>query len=298
MLTEIQWTSWPGPDGALVPGYTFNPWSGCTRVSSACTSCYAEAAPPSMRRGAQWGPAAPRVHASEAYWRGPVQWNAAAAKRGERRRVFCASMSDVFEQHQDAAEQAKLEAARERLFALVAATPSLDWLLLTKRAAAMAAWARRHPWPANAWAGCTAEGQREFDERAPHLLSVPARYRFLSIEPIRERISFGTALGACECVVESLEGAGQHSPRCPATRPRIDWVIVGGESGRGAAMVPVDAVHDVVRRCCGAGVACFVKQLGSAWASQRQGLHQKGGDPLEWHESLRVRQWPDQPWGA
>lgn len=85
--TAIEWTH-----------ATFNPWRGCTKVSEACAHCYAETLSgrnPSVL--GVWGPSGKRVVAAESYWREPVKWNKAAEKAGERRRVFCASLADVFE---------------------------------------------------------------------------------------------------------------------------------------------------------------------------------------------------------
>ena len=170
--TKIQWTD-----------YTFNPWWGCTRVSPGCEHCYAEAF--AKRCGVQWGVKAERRFFGDKHWAEPLKWNAAAAKLGERRRVFCASMADVFEDRDD------LRAERAKLFSLIHTTPHLDWLLLSKRPENMerladARWI--HGWPSNVWAGCTVEDQRRADERIPHLLRVPAAVRFLSCEPLLERV--------------------------------------------------------------------------------------------------------------
>lgn len=148
--------------------HTFNPWWGCTKVNEACTHCYAEAL--SKRTGrATWGVGGTRVKTSPSNWNGPRQWNEAAAAADERRRVFCASMADWAEQFAGAVcshqrlddggfarlwwrsdigtctagqctvgsvrneRPATLDDLRRELFGLVDATPSLDWLLLTKR---------------------------------------------------------------------------------------------------------------------------------------------------------------------
>src|SRR5205814_2553649 len=115
--SKIEWTD-----------HTFNPWVGCTNVSPGCDHCYAESW--SKRSGlVKWGNS-PRRRTSEAYWRAPSKWQGGAAafqaKYGRRQRVFCASLADVFDN--------KAESEwRSDLFKLIAATPSLDWLLLTKR---------------------------------------------------------------------------------------------------------------------------------------------------------------------
>lgn len=170
---------------------TFNPWWGCQRISEGCGGskseggCYAEVF--ALRLGKNlWGPTAPRQIASEKYWQQPIKWNARAKKTGGRERVFCASMADVFEMRPD------LEAPRARLFRLIEATPYLDWLLLTKRPenmrplAELAGW--KGNWPYNVWAGATAETTTRAGIRIPVLLDVPARTRFLSCEPLLEKI--------------------------------------------------------------------------------------------------------------
>src|SRR5262245_38921814 len=109
---------------------TFNPWVGCVEVSPACDHCYASAWSDRFRHGL-WGKDAPRRVTRPAYWREPMAWNRDADQAGERRRVFCASLADVLEQRGDAVG-AELDAARARLWDLIRATPSLDWLLLSK----------------------------------------------------------------------------------------------------------------------------------------------------------------------
>jgi protein gp37 len=144
--------------------HTFNPWRGCTKISPGCANCYAETlSGRNPKTLGVWGPNGTRVVAAESYWREPVKWNKAAAKAGERRRVFCASLADVFEDWPGVMAGANgaavhvcsecgawramdrmchgpnahmpvtMATARERLFQLISDTPNLDWLLLTKR---------------------------------------------------------------------------------------------------------------------------------------------------------------------
>src|ERR1039458_2213458 len=111
--SKIEWTD-----------HTFNPWWGCTPVSSACDFCYAEAL--SKRFGKDlWGNK-PRQRTSAQNWNQPRKWNRQAEKMGVRYRVFCASMADVFD------NQVPTE-WRDDLWQLIRETPHLDWLLLTKR---------------------------------------------------------------------------------------------------------------------------------------------------------------------
>lgn len=282
MGTDIQWTAWLNRFGEVMKGETFNLWSGCTRVSRACLHCYAENALPSMRRYAEWGPSAPRKHASEIYWLKPLGWNRLATAQGGRMRVFVNSMSDLFEQHKIPEEQAKLEAARERFWKLMFATPQIDYLLLTKRVKEMADWAETHPWPENALAGASAEGQLEYQQRIEHLLRVPAR-RFLSVEPMVGRMQFAT--GGAPWLNLGHDGPGIH------------WVIVGGESGPEAEELDLGAAQALADQVQAARVPLFVKQLGSVWA-QKYGartpkgtlIHKKGGLIEEWPKPLQVRQ--------
>lgn len=113
--TKIEWAH-----------HTFNPWIGCTKVSAACDHCYAEDWDKRYEGGQHWGAGAPRRLTSAANWRKPLAWNRQAAKADTRPRVFCASLADVFDSEVP-------DAWRDRLFALIALTPHLDWLLLTKR---------------------------------------------------------------------------------------------------------------------------------------------------------------------
>ena len=112
--SKIEWTD-----------HTFNPWIGCTKVSPGCEHCYAEGE--SKRRGwASWGRGCPRKRTSKSNWLQPFAWNRDAIKRGTRLRVFCASLSDVFDNEVPAEW-------RQDLWAVIQKTPALDWLLLTKR---------------------------------------------------------------------------------------------------------------------------------------------------------------------
>ncbi len=223
--SRIEWTD-----------HTFNPWWGCTKVSAACTNCYAEAW--AKRVGSKvWGAGADRRFFGDAHWQEPLRWDRAAAAQREAHRVFCASMADVFEDRRD------LDAHRERLAGLIAATPNLNWLLLTKRpqkAAQLAPWGSA--WPANVWLGTTVESQRWVSKRLPEIAAVPARVRFLSCEPL---------LGALDLQ--------------PWLKSAVHWVIAGGESGARAR--PTDPAWFRVLRdqCIAAGVPFHFKQWGD-WA--------------------------------
>jgi protein gp37 len=238
--TKIEWAT-----------HTFNPWEGCQKVGPGCDNCYAEARNARFAGGTaiNWGPGAPCRRTSAANWRKPVLWNADHkaffAVHGHRQRVFCSSLADVFDNEVD-------PAWRVDLFALIAATPNLDWLLLTKRignarrmlAEAVAEvefddskiqpWTSEKPWP-NVWLGATIVNQEEADRDIPKLLTVPAAKRFLSIEPLLGPVDIDKYLapwtcsncqhwgaeadsGPCKCAdcdVESVYDESIGSHRCP-----------------------------------------------------------------------------------
>lgn len=191
---------------------------------------------------------------SDAYWKQPYKWNADAAKRGERQRVFCASMADVFEDHPQVVD------ARRRLFNLILDTPNLDWLLLTKRPENImdmvpADW--RNGFPENVWIGTSVENQEQANKRIPALLDVPASVRFLSCEPLLGAVDLTPWLvfeGQYDKAEWSLANYGASQP--------ISWVIAGGESGHGARPMHPQWARSLRDQCVDAGVAFFFKQWG------------------------------------
>lgn len=262
--SKIEWTD-----------HTFNPWMGCQKVSPACDHCYAEVNTAVRSLGVVWGPGAERRRTSAGNWQQPVRWNAEAARLGIRYRVFCASLADVF-------DNAVPDQWRSDLFDLIAATPHLDWLLLTKRignarsmlnAAASAvmgdfvganAW-DMHPWP-NVWIGATICNQEEADRDIPKLLAVDAKVRFLSMEPLLGPVTldtiYNTDLGEGQPYLHPLIGrvSDGHGDGCNV--PGIDWVIVGGESGHHARPMNPDWVRSLRDQCQAAGVPFLFKQWG------------------------------------
>lgn len=240
--SKIEWCS-----------HTFNVVWGCQKVSDACQFCYAETM--AKRYGHQvWGPPSttPRRTLSEAYWRQPLKWNAAAANAGERARVFCSSMADVFEDHPTVDQE------RQKLWPLIVATPCLDWLLLTKRPEnimSMVPVGWLDGFPRNVWAGTTVESQEYADKRIPELLRVPAAVRFLSCEPLLGPVDLAEG-GHGPMFVTDLQNG---------KRTGIHWVITGGESGPHARPGHPDWYRSLRDQCQAAGVAFHFKQWGE-WA--------------------------------
>lgn len=239
--SAIEWTD-----------HTWSPWEGCQKVGPGCDNCYAEARNKRFAKGANWGPGASRRKTAD--WSKPYTWDKQAARDGVRRRTF-PSLCDPFDNAAD------LE-WRAEFFALIAGTPHLDHLLLTKRignAAAMIEAAvadvrevlprvPEWPWP-NVWLGATVVNQEEADRDIPKLLAVPARVRFLSIEPMLGSISLDAAFW-------SYEGP-KHT-----ARGLLHWVICGGESGPHARPMHPDWARRLRVQCVEAGVPFLFKQWG------------------------------------
>jgi protein gp37 len=240
---------------------TFNPWTGCTKVGPGCDHCYAEAW--AKRSGTvQWGPHAERRRSSASNWKAPLHWEreheAFQAQHGRRRRVFCASLADVFD------HGAPTDWRRD-LFDLVDRTPHLDWLLLTKRIGNarpmleecyFGRWAEKVR--GNIWIGATVVNLEEADRDVPKLLAVPAAVRFLSIEPMLgpidlERPRPGPNLD---------QGGGRVICQPWLIQSGIDWVICGGESGPGARPMHPDWARSLRDQCESAGVPFMFKQWG------------------------------------
>ncbi|CAO3426567.1 phage Gp37/Gp68 family protein [Azospirillum argentinense] len=256
---------------------TFNPWIGCTKVSPACDHCYAETLS-KARLGVPWGAGQPRRRTSVQNWNLPLRWNRKAAKEGRRMRVFCASLADVFDAEVP-------DDWRDDLFALIAATPHLDWLLLTKRPKVMRDFANRAArcgehwlaskgappvqWPLpNVWLGTTVENQAMAEARIPHLLATPAAVRFLSMEPLLGPVdlhrldapdAFHDHLNALtgELLIDGGSGLARHA--------RLHWIIAGGESGPKARPSHPDWFRSLRDQCAAAGVPFLLKQWGE-WA--------------------------------
>jgi protein gp37 len=253
--------------------HTFNPWEGCTKVSPGCAHCYAEARNARFGGGEapNWGKGAPRRRTSASNWNQPRKWNeeAGIAREAhwppsvpyERPRVFCASLADWLDDEVPAAWL-------RDLLDLIALTPNLNWLLLTKRPQnwlhqlarassistngekpeagmrLMELWINGKE-PTNIWVGTTVEDQARANERIPHLLSIPARVHFLSCEPLLGSLNIH---------------AGIKRPE--GYRGYFDWVICGGESGPGARPMHIGWARSLRNQCSGAGVPFLFKQWG------------------------------------
>jgi protein gp37 len=252
--TEILWTD-----------STFNPWVGCQKVGPGCDHCYAEVMD-KRTGGSHWGPGAARRRTRPENWAQPVRWNNKAAaffaQHGHRQRVFCASMADVFDNSVD-------PQWRRDLFELIAATPNLDWLLLTKRIGNVTAMCtdqfmqdvlREH-----IWLGATIVNQEEANRDVAKLLNTRASKRFLSMEPLLGPVNLSSipqARNGTSCSTNALTGITTCPDQDAAEGARLDWVIVGGESGHGARPMNPDWVGSLRDQCMDADVAFLFKQWG------------------------------------
>ncbi|MFJ6889992.1 DUF5131 family protein [Streptomyces californicus] len=235
---------------------TWNPTTGCDRVSAGCDNCYALTL--SKRLKAMGSPkyqndGDPRTSGPGFALTVHPQALTVPLKWRTPRTVFVNSMSDLFH------ARVPLDYVRQ-VFEVMASTPQHTYQVLTKRARRLRQVADRLQWPENLWMGVSVESAKELP-RVEDLRQVPAAVKFLSCEPL-----IGPLPG--------LEVSG------------IDWVIVGGESGSGARPMDLAWADDIVETCQASETAVFVKQLGSCWNK----AHHKDID--QFPSTLRVREYP------
>ena len=235
---------------------TWNPTTGCDRISAGCDRCYALTLAKRLKAMGQAkyqndgnpltsGPGFGLTVHPDAL-DAPLHWR-------EPRRIFVNSMSDLFH------ARVPLDFVRQ-VFDVIARTPQHTYQVLTKRAARLPKVAGMLDWPANLWMGVSIEDASHLD-RADDLRAVPAAVRFLSLEPL-----IGP-LGTLD-----LTGIG--------------WVIAGGESGRGHRALDLGWVREIRDQCVASGTPFFFKQVG--------GFTPKSGgrllDGREWSEFPGVTQ--------
>lgn len=257
--SKISWTD-----------HSFNPWWGCTKVGPGCDACYAEAwdkrhaVMGSDNTGKlHWGFRVERRYFGDKHWYGPLVWNRQAIAEDVRRRVFCASMADVFDNEVD-------QVHRERLWALIKETPGLDWLLVTKRIGNALGMLPRD-WGStgygNVWLIATTVNQAELERDGPKLLDIPAAVHGLSVEPMLGLLNLS------------------HALRHPLARFPLDWVICGGESRQpGHEPRPLKGVwaQGLQDQCIREGIAFHFKQAGDVLAKVWGCRDPSGKIPSEW----------------
>jgi protein gp37 len=235
----------------------------------------------------KWGPGNERKRTKT--WGDPRKWERQAeqffAEHGRRRRVFCASLADVFDN--EVPDEWRID-----LFALIRDTPSLDWLLLTKRIGNVAKmlpadWGNGY---SNVWLGIPVVNQEESDRDIPKLLKIYARIRWLSMEPILGEVDitrwlYGPDTPCKECPLDSDCECGWEFRRdipdniAPGS---IDFCVVGGESGSNHREFNPDWARSLRDQCKAAGVAFFFKQM--------SGTSQRSMPPIP--DDLMVKEFP------
>jgi protein gp37 len=224
----------PVSDGSAIEWTeaTWNPVTGCSKVSPGCAHCYAETL--SLRFGHSRKPWTP-ANADENVIVHPDRLDQPTRWRRPRM-IFVNSMSDLFH------ELVPL-AFVQQVFDVMVSAEQHTFQVLTKRPESALQIAEALPWPENVWLGVSIENSR-FTGRADILREIPASVRFISAEPL---------LG-------SLFENGQR--RSPLDLTRINWLIAGGESGHRYRPVHVEWIRELREACADAGVAFFFKQWG------------------------------------
>ena len=245
--------------------HTWNPIWGCRKVSHGCKYCYAER----WIEGKQGEVFAQVRRTSAQTWGQMARLNKKLTGNEpfRERLVFTCSMSDFFIQEADQ--------YRAELWQIIKATPNLIYQILTKRPERIAAnlppdWGEGY---ANVWLGTSVEDQTNFNQRMPILAQVPAVVRFLSAEPLIGGIN-----------IESAQG-------------KIDWVIVGGESGFNTGKwryrpCELHWIEDIVNKGRAMVIPVFVKQVGTHLCKQLQCRDHKGGVIDDWPVEIQVRDFP------
>lgn len=261
--------------------HTFNPWYGCTKVSAGCANCYAETMMSKRFKKVVWGKGQARILTDVANWKLPIRWDKKASTANiraladgfknaykaftpdwknervkfNRPKVFCSSLADIFDEEVS-------DDWRYRLFALIQQTQNLDWLVLTKRPKNALRFIREYLDKivgsktifSNLWIGTSVENQAAADARIPLLLQIPAAKRFLSMEPLLGPVDFYKTSASMP--------AKNHPWRNAPILTDIDWVIVGGESGKQARPMHPEWVRSIRNQCQSANVKFFFKQWG------------------------------------
>ena len=240
-MTKIEWTD-----------ETWNPVTGCTKVSQGCKNCYAETIAKRF-----WGDRKfTDVQCHPERLDIPLRWK-------KPRMIFVNSMSDLF--HPDVPK-----CFIDQVLEIIAATPQHTYQVLTKRPELMMdkLYGYDSDCPArelgggdylpNLWLGVSVEDQKTTNERIPWLLKTPAAVRFVSYEPALGHVDFTGALGFSYQEIY-IEDDVPYEMRVIV--PPVNWVIVGCESGQSARHADIEWFRSVRDQCTAAGVPFFLKQM-------------------------------------
>ena len=233
---------------------TWNPVTGCTKISPGCKHCYAERLSLRLQAMGQ------RNYANgfdltlhERMLEKPLSWK-------KPQLIFVNSMSDLF--HDEVPVEFILQ-----VFDMMERASWHRFQVLTKRSERLLELNDQVDWPDNVWLGVSVENQ-DYTFRIDHLRGTDAATKFLSLEPL---------LG----------------PLSGLNLDKINWVIVGGESGPGARLMQEEWVIQIRDQCNVAEVPLFVKQMGESWARVNKVKSKKGGNMSEWPRDLQIRDYPE-----
>jgi protein gp37 len=244
--SKIEWTD-----------STWNPVTGCTKVSAGCTHCYAERLVGRFDALHGFVPFT-TVECHPDRLEQPLHWR-------KPRRIFVVSMGDLF-------HEAVPVDFIDRIFDVMQQCPQHTFQILTKRPKRMIemlfgeirrnSLLETHGYQPNIWLGVSVENQAAADERIPLLLQTPAAVRFVSYEPALGPVDLAGWIGATGgwCMEHDFDGGFCLETQCE--RNKIDWVICGGESGPKARPMHPDWARSVRDQCVSAGVPYFFKQWG------------------------------------
>lgn len=274
-MTKIEWTKWPYREGR-----TWNPVTGCRKISAGCKHCYAETIATRFWKDRAFTD----VICHDDRLDTPRTWRKPAA-------VFVNSMSDLF--HEDvphtfvATVWAVMKSERRHVFIVLTKRP--DRALAFAKFAADAGMDLRAP---NIIVGVSAEDQAAADLRIPALWDFPAVTRCVSVEPMLGPVAILYAMTCrCGCKDEPVRRVGpfgngisyENCGFCYRPRAGLDWVIVGAESGHGARDMDLAWARTVRDECALTGAPFFMKQICSRGRKV----------PVEdWPDDLRVREFP------
>ncbi len=294
--TKIEWSE-----------FSYNPIIGCSKCSPGCLNCYAErmARRQSFMHRLEYSIA---INNHTGKWSGkcvlvesaldkPLHWK-------KPRMIFVCSMGDLF--HESVPKEWII-----KVFMTIANCPQHTFQILTKRPSRMKEWFDSPEWveiddgyrPKNLWLGVTVCTQKEADEKIPILLDIPVAVRFVSIEPCLEEINLGNiriqrdpkfgdngwqgrpgGYPYLNCLTGREYSVMVGNP----TPYKLDWVIVGPETGPKARPCKIEWIESIVDQCKDANVPCFVKKV-----PVRKNQKDWGNMEL-WPEQLRVREYPNE----
>lgn len=278
--------------------HTINLWWGCTQVQEnrGCDYCYAKDWDRRFADGSHWGNRNLRRETSSV-WKELSAIQNRAKKNNRLETAFVMSMGDIFENNHMTQRGSTINALRQQLFSEIGSGryPNLIWLFLTKRPHDVNRYLPEYWYqkcPDNIWIGASVSEQKMVDKSIMQLLDAsPAGIKhFLSVEPLLEEVTLAEYL-SFEYFVSPSE-LEHHADSGSRTENLIDWVIVGGESGKHCRPMKQEWAERIKEECEEADVPFFFKQAGNHLAKEWKCSDPKGELLSEFPATLQVRQFP------